>query len=220
MTTLIITSLIVSAASYLLGSFPTAYLVVQQFAHKNVMKFGTGNVGTMNTHRATGSKWMTLIVFLGDHLKGFLAFMVGLYGSGFVSDNWESYLVFGVAFFFVILGHNYTVWLKFKGGKGLAAAAGFFIGLQPWLYAVWVITFFILVAVIKYMVVTQVLATIILIPFTWVYFPSLFWIILGPCILVIIKHAPRMILVMQGREPTFYFSEKQRESQKIDKQVE
>ena len=68
----------IGLAGYLLGSFPTAYIVVQHFSGKNILDHGTGNVGMMNTHRATNSRSLTLLVLAGDMLKGALALPAGV----------------------------------------------------------------------------------------------------------------------------------------------
>ena len=67
---------LVALGSYVIGSFPTAYVVVRRFTGKNVMEYGTGNIGTLNTLRSTNSKTLTLIVLLGDVGKGGLALLL------------------------------------------------------------------------------------------------------------------------------------------------
>lgn len=206
--------ILAATTSYLIGSFPTAYVVVKRFAHKNIMKYGTGNVGTMNTHRTTNSKWMTAVVFFTDHLKGILAFAIAYYGSFLMETPTQILLLYTLTFTGAIVGHNYSIWLRFRGGKGLATAAGYFIFFNPWLYVTWVISFFIIVLLTRYMVLSQMIATFILIGFTYRFFPAQFLPVLFPGLLVIIKHAPRMLLVINGQEPTFYFSES-RKNRKI-----
>ena len=67
----------IGISGYLLGAFPTAYLIVTRFAGKNILEWGTGNVGTLNVLRATSSKLLTLAILAGDVLKGVLAMLVG-----------------------------------------------------------------------------------------------------------------------------------------------
>lgn len=205
--------------SYLLGSFPTAYLVVRTFTHKNILQEGTGNVGTMNTHRATGSKWMTAIVFFADHLKGVLAYLVAVSGAVVADEPRASFIMLMLGFFGALLGHNYPIWLRFKGGKGLATAAGYFLLLNWMYYAMWVGWFAVVVAISQYMVLSQFMATVLLVTTVGLLHPQHFWVILPGALLVLIKHWPRTVGVFQGKEPKFYYSEEQREKQGVEKQV-
>jgi glycerol-3-phosphate acyltransferase PlsY len=193
-------------ATYFFGSFPSGFLVVKYGAGKNIMDYGTGNVGTMNTHRSTGNKFLTILTFSGDLIKGALSFYVA---EWFVTEfSIERWIALSIAFFGVILGHNYTVWLKFKGGKGLAAGAGFFLVFNPWLFVAWVVGFFIVVLISKYMVLGQMLATIGVVIYTGIIHPDQFWIVLPGGLLVILKHYPRMKKVLDGSEPKLYYKEK------------
>jgi acyl phosphate:glycerol-3-phosphate acyltransferase len=106
-------------AGYLIGSFPTAYLAVRWKSNVDIRKTGSGNVGTLNSFQVTRSKAVGVTVLIVDVLKGVVAVMVGrmlVPGLPFV----------GVAFAgaAAVVGHTYPIWLLFKGGRGLATAAG------------------------------------------------------------------------------------------------
>ena len=118
---------------YLLGSFPTAYLAVKWIKRIDIRKAGSGNVGVLNAYTVSGSRVITLCVLLIDMAKGALAVMVTdtLIGHGFV------YLA--AAAIGAVLGHNFPVWLKFKGGRGLATAAGAALVLSWQLIIFWVV---------------------------------------------------------------------------------
>lgn len=106
-------------AGYLVGSIPTAFLAVRWKTGADIRKAGSGNVGTLNSYQVTGSKAVGLIVLLLDLLKGVAAVFVGrelVPQLPFVGSA-----VAGAA---AVLGHSYPVWLRFKGGRGLAPAAG------------------------------------------------------------------------------------------------
>lgn len=108
-------------ACYLIGSFPTAFLLVKSYSKKDVTKEGSGNVGTFNAFTVSKSKLVGLLVLLVDFLKGSLPMLfIVLFGNLSVGGIY-------LAAIFLILGHNYNVWLKFKGGRGLATGAGIFI---------------------------------------------------------------------------------------------
>jgi glycerol-3-phosphate acyltransferase PlsY len=111
--------------SYLIGSIPTAYLVVRWKAGIDIRQAGSGNVGAFNTFDVTKSKRIGIIVGLLDALKGFI--VAG--ALGWIFKFSFEYQAAGLLA--AIIGHNYPVWLKFKGGRGLATGAGgmFAVGL-------------------------------------------------------------------------------------------
>lgn len=107
--------------AYLLGSFPTGVLVGNVFYHKDIRKYGSGNIGTTNTFRVLGpvAGW---IVFFIDFFKGTVATLLPVW---FKLGPHYLCIVFGVA---AILGHAFSILLKFKGGKAVATSAGFILG--------------------------------------------------------------------------------------------
>lgn len=197
---------IISLVAYLLGAIPSSYLVVKTFTGKNVMEHGTGNVGTMNTHRATNNKLLTILVLIMDLSKGALSFYAAFYAvQEFGVDYFWGVLLAG---FFNVLGHNYSVFLKFKGGKGLATAAGFFLLVNYWAVVAWVVVFLATVLVSRYMVLGQITGTVIA-PFVLLFLNVTdFWIVVPACALIFIKHFPRLQDVISGKEPKMYYKEK------------
>ncbi len=112
------------AIAYLLGSFPTAYLMGRLFKKIDIRETGSGNVGGMNLFRTAGfiPGFLTVLIDIG---KGALAVLAAL--------NWsDEPLVVLMAGLLVVLGHNYSVFLRYRGGKGLATALGVFIALSPY----------------------------------------------------------------------------------------
>ena len=111
--------------SYLIGSIPTAYLMVRRKSGVDIRKAGSGNVGAFNTFDVTKSKWVGITVGLLDALKGLI--VTGSLGWVFK----VSFEIQAAGLLAAIVGHNYPVWLKFKGGRGLATGAGgmFAVGL-------------------------------------------------------------------------------------------
>ncbi|HUF77017.1 MAG TPA: glycerol-3-phosphate 1-O-acyltransferase PlsY [Longimicrobiales bacterium] len=111
--------------SYLLGSVPTSYLIGKYFHGIDLRQHGSGNLGATNAFRVLGAR-SALPVVLVDIGKGFAP--AGLFprlaDTGF---GWT--LAFGAA---AILGHMFSVWVRFRGGKGMATGAGVFLALAPW----------------------------------------------------------------------------------------
>ncbi len=116
--------------SYLIGSIPTGFVLAKIFAGKDVRKAGSGNIGATNVTRLLGKK-LGLITFAGDALKGCIPMLIGSYiFKPHLSEFNFQFVVcgFGLAAF---LGHLFPIYLKFKGGKGVATALGIFIFIEP-----------------------------------------------------------------------------------------
>jgi glycerol-3-phosphate acyltransferase PlsY len=134
----------VALGAYLIGSVPSGYLV-GLIKGVDLRKVGSGNIGATNALRALGKKWGYL-VFAADIFKGWLSVMLAyLLANRFVPDQ---VVIAGIlAAFFAVIGHNFPVWLGFKGGKGIATSAGIMIALFPlWVFlfalVVWVALFY------------------------------------------------------------------------------
>ena len=117
----------------LLGSFPTAYLILKSSRGLDITRNGSGIAGAMNTYEVSQSKVLGIIVFLLDALKGLLSVYLCLllFPINFIYP--------ALALIFAVFAHCYNPWLKFKGGKGLAAAAGGSALLFPALLIIWAV---------------------------------------------------------------------------------
>ncbi len=122
---------------YLLGSFPTAYFIMKSSRGLDITQSGSGNVGAMNTYEVSRSKILGALVLIIDALKGLLSVYICLV---FFPLN---FIYPALALIFAVFSHCYNPWLKFKGGKGLAAAAGGNALLFPFLLFIWVIVWLI-----------------------------------------------------------------------------
>ncbi len=193
----------IALGAYLIGSFPTAYVAVRRFTGKDVTEHGTGNVGTMNTHRATGSKSLTLLMLAGDMLKGAAGLALG-YGVARAGGA-DVEVGAGVGGVVAVAGHNYSVFLKLGGGKGLATSLPSVFWFTPVLGPVWFAVFFATVAVTKLMVLGQIVATLSLPVLAHLFWPHQAPVIDGLAGLVFIRHAPRLKNVIQGTEPKLYY---------------
>ena len=111
-------SIVCLVGGYVLGSLPIAYLVVKQKSGMDIRVSGSGNVGGFNAFQVTNSRLIGYLVGVLDGLKGLVAvLLVGF----FVGEN---FWLKALGLFGSVLGHNYPVWLRFKGGRGLATACG------------------------------------------------------------------------------------------------
>jgi glycerol-3-phosphate acyltransferase PlsY len=136
--------IVAAVGAYLLGSLPSGYLVARAKGI-DIRSVGSGNIGATNVFRALGKKLGILVLVL-DGIKGYAAcvwlcdLLIPMFAG---ADYWglEIRVTAGVA---ALLGHNYTCWLRFKGGKGIATSAGVLAALVPWslviIMSVWIIT--------------------------------------------------------------------------------
>ena len=140
--------IITLAIAYLIGSIPTGYLLVRTFQQQDVRETGSGTIGATNVARAggTGLGIATLVL---DVLKGVLAVVFAQHmaqWSGFPNG----YELEAIAGLFAVLGHIFSVWLRFSGGKGVATALGVFFAMMPLTALAAVVLFAIIFAVTRY----------------------------------------------------------------------
>lgn len=124
--------IVIVIVSYLIGAFPNALFIVKFLFNKDITAEGTGNIGTMNTYDITGKKYAAVIVFFLDLLKGFIAVMI----ASLIADDFYSVSLAAV---WVILGHNFNIFLGFRGGRGLATAVGIFLAINPFTLIIWIL---------------------------------------------------------------------------------
>src|SRR5207237_10625106 len=139
--------------AYLLGSIPTGYLVAKARGI-DIRSVGSGNIGATNAFRVLG-KTAGITVLAIDGLKGFLACRFVAFGPGAPSEMHQM-----VAGLFAILGHNYTCWLRFKGGKGIATTAGVLLALAPTAFAIALTTFLIVLGLSRYVSLSSIVAAV------------------------------------------------------------
>ena len=141
---------------YLIGAIPTAYLVLKKKFNIDITKAGSGNVGAMNGYETTGSKKTGILIFVIDFLKGFLPTIVILY---FLKLPFQLAIL---PVLLIITGHNHSMWLKFKGGRGLSSAAGIAIAINFWLVIIWCVIYEITIKINRNVHVANVVATLLL----------------------------------------------------------
>lgn len=191
-------------AAFLLGSIPTGYLVAR-LRGIDIRKHGSGNIGATNVFRTLG-KPLGVFVFLADASKGFAA----VWMASMMTPGDSSGLPGILAAVAVIAGHNYTPWLGFKGGKGIATSAGVLIALAPWAalagIVVWSTVFF----MTRYVSLASIAAATSLPVTTGLLWFSgrggngtLFLFTLLISALAIWRHRPNIQRLRAGTEPRF-----------------
>ena len=188
--------------SYLLGSLPTAYIFGRLYKKIDIREHGSGNMGATNAFRVLG-KIPGILVLLIDIAKGTIAttLIADLFGLNHVIDR----VLLGII---VVIGHNWTVFLNFKGGKGIATSLGVLIGLtikisfiRPVL-GIAILTWIVVFLMTGFVSLASIVSASIL-PVVMVYFNEPFEIIvLGIifCILVVVRHRPNIKRILNGKE--------------------
>ena len=194
--------IVIAVAAYLLGSIPTGYLVARARGI-DIRTVGSGNIGAANVFRILG-KPAGILVLVVDGLKGFAAcawlidFVIQLFAVA--PGQIENLRI--VAGICAVLGHNYTCWLKFKGGKGIATSAGVYFALAPLAagiaLGIWIIVF----ALGRYVSVASIAAAVALPTGVWLTKNNLFLGIVTTALglLAIYKHKGNIHRLLNGTE--------------------
>ncbi len=201
--------LIPIAMGYLLGSCPNGYLVARNRGI-DIRKHGSGNIGATNVLRVLGKKWGYL-VFALDALKGFAAVRLAFVAAEVMALGPTQREFAGIAGGLAcILGHTFPVWLRFRGGKGVATSAGVLLGLMPIavfsVLAVWILLF----QITRYVSVASIGAAVALPLFVIVY--QRLDLLTGASLLpfsiliagvVVWRHRSNMQRLLHGKEQRF-----------------
>lgn len=195
--------LLTAAYSYLLGSVPFGYILVRAARGQDVRQTGSGNIGATNVSRT--SRALGVLTLLLDAFKGFAA--VAITRTLFPGHN----ALMGAAALCAIVGHMFPVWLRFRGGKGVATGLGSFIVLAPKTILVMIGIFVVIFLAFRYVSLASIVAVAL--------FPLLAWI-LGPyrdsppvlmfiataSLLIIAKHHENIRRLLAGTESRFQWS--------------
>jgi len=194
---------LLSAAGYLLGSIPFGLICAKLFGVSDVREHGSGSIGATNVSRTVGPLAGVLTLIL-DAAKGAAAVWLA---AGVSEDSAPAMMFAGLA---ALLGHCFPVWLRFKGGKGVATAAGVFLMLCPAAALASVVLFLLVVAFWRYVSLGSLAATAampLLVYFLWApgHAPPLV-ITLGTlfaAVLIFYKHDANLQRLANGTEPKY-----------------
>jgi acyl phosphate:glycerol-3-phosphate acyltransferase len=144
------------SAAYLIGSVPFAVIVSRTLGLADPRTYGSGNPGATNVLRS-GNKWAAALTLIGDGFKGWLAVWLALRLGGRYGIGDAGVALVAIA---VVLGHLYPVFLRFRGGKGIATAAGVIIALNPWLALATAVTWLIVAFFFRYSSLASIAAAV------------------------------------------------------------
>lgn len=194
--------------TYLIGSIPFAYIYGKLFRNIDIRNFGSGNIGATNVLRILGKK-AGIIVLILDMFKGFLpVFIVKEILQWNMEYAWLPVLI-GI---FAILGHTFTIFLLFKGGKGVATAAGVFLALTPIVLLIAFSFFIAVVALTKYVSLGSIFAALFVVTTNIFSYssndPYVFYFSLIVAFFIIFKHKSNIIRLLKGTENKINFNNK------------
>ena len=179
---------------YVFGSIPCGLWLVRAFHGIDIRKYGSGNIGTTNVFRTVGPK-TAAAVLIGDMLKGILALYII---SRFTADP----IIVAITALGALLGHNYSLFLGFKGGKGVATGLGLFLYMLPWGaaagFGVWVI----IVLITRFVSLGSIVAAIVAAASGWYLKYPAPYAVFGTlaCLFVVIRHKDNIKRLLNGTE--------------------
>ena len=196
---------------YLVGSVPTGYLLGQSRG-LDIRQHGSGNIGATNVWRVMGRNW-GLLAFASDFLKGFLPLYLVRTLSFPETGSWSVSLVLVLGGLAAIIGHNYTPWLGFKGGKGIATSAGVLAALMPPVFAVALSTWILATLITRTVSIGSLLAAAVLPPAAAWFYPGE-WVYFGLATLAgglaVWRHRSNIERLLAGTESRIEFSSKKK----------
>lgn len=199
-----ILNLIILLFSYLLGSIPTGYLFGKYIKDIDIRTVGSKNVGATNVFRTIGKKYGIIVLIL-DMLKGLIPVLIAK--NIFQSSDFYEYFIIAVGLA-AICGHIWTVFLNFKGGKGVATSAGVFLGIATIPVIISLVIFSVVVYLTHYISAGSISAAVVL-PFLILGFNSfsvspIFFFTLIISVFVVYKHKDNINRIIKKEESKIY----------------
>ncbi|MFC1454373.1 glycerol-3-phosphate 1-O-acyltransferase PlsY [Verrucomicrobiota bacterium] len=192
--------------AYLVGAIPTGYLLAK-IKGIDIRNVGSGNIGATNVYRCVGKSW-GILTFVLDFLKGYLpAALFPLLIQYWTNESYSASIsiIFGCL---AVAGHNWPVYLRFRGGKGIATGAGALLGFDPLVMLIGIISWALLFLATRYVSVASMLATIIIAVSAWLLYTGnmLIPIMLTIASVIIIwRHRSNLRRLLAGTEYRFKF---------------
>ena len=183
--------IIVALYSYLLGSIPFGLVITKIFLKKDIRKTGSGNIGATNVLRA-GNKFYAILTLWFDIFKGFAPIII--------TNHYFPNLIY-LSGMMAFLGHIFPVWLKFKGGKGIATYLGIVLALSLKLGLIFCLSWVIIVLITKYSSLSSIISALVI--FLISFFESnleLNFLLFSTCVIIIYTHRQNIIRLKNKTE--------------------
>jgi glycerol-3-phosphate acyltransferase PlsY len=202
---MLLACLVAGIIAYLLGSIPFGLVLLRVFRGVDVRKTGSGNIGTANVARVAPSLGLWTLFF--DSAKGLAAVIIAReIARHMTNGSTESVaLITGLSALLAIAGHVFPVWLKFKGGKGVATAMGAFLGLMPWAVLITLVLYIAIYAVWHYTSLASITSAALFPLIAGVMMspaqrPLLLPFLIAASLLIIVKHRENIRRLLAGTE--------------------
>ena len=201
---MILACIAIAVAAYFLGSIPMGYLLVRVFRRQDIRSVGSGNIGATNVLRF-GGKGLGAATFLLDVLKGSAAVWLGGALGAWLMPALPLRSAEAVAALFAVLGHMFTCWLHFHGGKGVATGFGVFLVASPWAALAAIGVFAVVLALTRYVSLGSIVGSLSFPVFAWFFPPgphppAFFAVECIIALLIVVKHHTNIRRLIDGTE--------------------
>ena len=182
--------IIVAMYSYLLGSIPFGLVLTKIFLKKDIREFGSGNIGTTNVLR-TGKKSLAIATLILDLLKGYFSIaLTFIYFENLIS--YSALICF--------IGHIFPVWLKFRGGKGVATYLGVVLALSYKFFLIFGITWLVLSFLFRYASLSSIISSLIVFVYSYFFINNFSIILFIFFVIIIYTHRENIVRLKNSEE--------------------
>ena len=182
--------IIVAVYSYLLGSIPFGLVLTKIFLKKDIREIGSGNIGTTNVLR-TGKKSLALATLVLDFLKGYFSIAITfIYFEDLIS--YSALICF--------IGHIFPIWLKFKGGKGVATYLGVILALSYKFFIIFGITWLVLSFLFRYASLSSIISSLIVFVYSYFFINNFSIILFIFFVIIVYTHRENIVRLKNSEE--------------------
>ena len=182
--------IIVAVYSYLLGSIPFGLILTKIFLKKDIREIGSGNIGTTNVLR-TGNKSLAIATLILDLLKGYLSIIITF-------TYFENLISYSALICFI--GHIFPVWLKFKGGKGVATYLGVILALSYKFFLIFGITWLVLSFLFRYASLSSIVSSLIVFVYSYFFINNFSLILFIFFVIIVYTHRENIVRLKNSEE--------------------
>ena len=182
--------IIVAVYSYLLGSIPFGLVLTKIFLKKDIREIGSGNIGTTNVLR-TGKKSLAVATLVLDLLKGYFSIIITF-------TYFENLISYSALICFI--GHIFPIWLKFKGGKGVATYLGVILALSYKFFLIFGITWLVLSFLFRYASLSSIISSLIVFVYSYFFINNYSLILFIFFVIIIYTHRENIVRLKNSEE--------------------
>ena len=182
--------IIVAVYSYLLGSIPFGLILTKIFLKKDIREIGSGNIGTTNVLR-TGKKSLAIATLLLDLLKGYFSIII----TFIYFENLISYSAL-----ICFIGHIFPIWLKFKGGKGVATYLGVILALSYKFFLIFGISWLVISFLFRYASLSSIISSLIVFVYSYFFIYNFSLILFVFFVIIIYTHRENIVRLKNSEE--------------------